>query len=470
MLTLTEDIPLTRPSFKLDTSRLRSFREESFLTQRKVAQQANTILEKFNQIANKNKFKSDEDLLDSYERSYQRIEQTGNTSKKMATALAQVFKTTVKILQGGAPEAEGYSSVVAQVEQQLREQKKLGSNLALQRALTQYDCMHEFAEDISVAIEMAQIGQNSSEIARLTELTGWSEAQLQQLGSVNGHWLLITTLRGSPENKIVLGIEAVLSEIQETFKEWITGQCSDVRITMHRSIPWYHVDIDDPLIPKWDLKFSFVRFKPEASGLKFVKPTWLDQFCLEEDLKKWAFSKANFLTDFEGNKTPNDVRRLMFRVRERDVSGVYQRIAYSKGYLEELPEERFQIFKADGHSHSCVINYLNSDCLLQSLAPYLTICPLEYWSIRADDRHIAISLCIPYRWLLANKNHVCCNGIQYIIDLVEETSPSIYHTVPWRDSSVANVCSLLEKRMLEKFDDIEHQDLLQFLSLPVSSS
>jgi transcriptional regulator with XRE-family HTH domain len=207
---------LARPSFKLDTSRLRSLREDSSLTQREVAQQANIILKKFDKIAGKNKLKSNEDLLDSYERSYQRIEQKGNTSKKIADALAQVFKTTVKILQGGAPEAEDYSSVVARIEQQLREQKKLGSNLALQHALTQHvktydnpieedDCIREFSINISKQIEIAQIGQNSSEIARLVELTGWSEAQLQKQG-IDGHWLLLAKIHVSPETKIVLGI------------------------------------------------------------------------------------------------------------------------------------------------------------------------------------------------------------------------------------------------------------------------
>jgi hypothetical protein len=70
--------------------------------------------------------------------------------------------------------------------------------------------------------------------------------------------------------------------------------------------------------------------------------------------------------------------------------------------------------------------------------------------------------------LRENLELVYCNGIKYSIDLVEETSPGIYKSAPWRDDSVANVCSLLEKSVFEKHNDIDHKDTLKFLSLPVS--
>jgi hypothetical protein len=271
------------------------------LTQREVARQANTILKKFDQAAREKKFKSYEDILNNYERSYQRLEQKGDTSKKMAAALAQVFKTTVEILQGGAPEAEDSFSLIDRIEQQLREQKKLGSNLALQHALVQHvetysettnedDCMRDFAEDIGTQIEVAQIGQNPSEIARLAKLTGWSADQLQQPGGVHGHWLLLTMVYGSRETEIVLGASVVMHKIRETVEKYMKWARSDIRITLRRLLPWFHVEITDPCIPARRLKFSFVRCRPEVSGLKWVNPTWRDQFLLEEPLEKWAFS------------------------------------------------------------------------------------------------------------------------------------------------------------------------------------
>jgi hypothetical protein len=72
--------------------------------------------------------------------------------------------------------------------------------------------------------------------------------------------------------------------------------------------------------------------------------------------------------------------------------------------------------------------------------------------------------------LRENLELVYCNGIKYSIDLVEETSPGIYKSAPWRDDSVSEIVSLLEKRLFEKIDDIESQSKLQFVTLPILSS
>ena len=194
---------LARPTFKIDQNRLRSLREESQLTQLTVAKQAHGILKKSAQTA-------DATILSSY----QRIERTGKTSKATAAALVKVFETTLEILQG-AEIPEDSADFVSRIERQLREQKALGSNLALRDALTQHlktydrpieedDCMREFAQDIGMQIEIAQIGQNSSEMVRLAELTGWSETQLQKPGGVHGHWLLLTSMpiRLTPKDTI----------------------------------------------------------------------------------------------------------------------------------------------------------------------------------------------------------------------------------------------------------------------------
>ena len=456
---------MARPTFKIDPNRLRSLREESQLTQLKVAKQAHAILDKSLQTAN-------ETILSSY----QRIERTGKTSKAMAAALAKVFETTVEILQGGGV-PEDSADVVSRIEQQLLEQKKSGNNLALVHAFTQHvktydrpigedDCMREFAHDISTQIEAAQIGQHSSEIARLAELTGWTEVQLQQSGGAHGHWLLLTSINGSRETEIVLGTSEVMYRIRETFEKWVKWRESDGDISLDRSLPWFHVEIAHPRFPLRRCKFSFVRCRPEVSGLKWVNPTWRDEFWLEEPLREWAFSKANFFTGFDGKVMPDNVRRLKFRVLERDGQGAFQRVAYSKGNLEDLPKESLQNFKADGNSH-CVVIDLLANCLARSLAPYLTAYPAECWTIRTGTCHIAILLDIPIRLLRANSELVYSNGIKYSIDLVEETSSGVYRSAPWRDSSVADVSSLLEKEMLEKLDGIDHDDALQFFSLPV---
>lgn len=456
---------MTRPSFKIDPKRLRSLREELPLTQREVAKRVHALLGKSAQT-------TDATLVTTY----QRIERTGDTSKARAVALAKVLDTTVEILQGGDV-PEDSADFVSRIEQQIREQKESGNNPTLLLALGQHiktydspidedDCMRDFAEDIGVQIEVAQIGQNSIEIERLAKLTGWSEELLQQPGGVHGHWLLLTTDHGSRETEIVLSVFAVLSRIQETFEKWTNWHESDIRITLRRSLPWFHVDIVHPRITKMHCKFSFVRCRPEVSGLKWVNPTWRDQLPLKYLLNDWA-SKANFFTDFEGKNRPDDVRQLRLRVRERDAKGVFHRVAYSKGNLEELPEEVLQNFKAEGNSHFIVTNWLASG-LARSLAPLLTAYPRECWSIWSGTCQISILLELPYRLLRTNNGPINSGGIRYSIDLVEETSPGVYRPAPWRDSSVADVTRLLEERVFENRDHIDGEETLQFLSLPDS--
>ena len=65
-----------------------------------MAQQVHGILGKATQPA-------DETIRNTY----QRIERTGKTSKAMAAALAQVFETTVEILQGGDVPEDSISEV-----------------------------------------------------------------------------------------------------------------------------------------------------------------------------------------------------------------------------------------------------------------------------------------------------------------------------------------------------------------------
>lgn len=460
---------MTRPTFKIDRKRLLGMRNESGLTQLEIATRVHQLL--ISTIA-------DTTAPATLVTTYQRIERTGNTSKKRALALAQVLGTTVEILQGGdVPEDSG--DFVSRIEQQIRKQKASGSP-ALERALIQHiqtyaspidddDYMRDFAEDIGVQIEVAQIGQNSNEIKRLAELTGWPETELRQPGGVHGHWLLLNTMRESRETEIVLGVNAVIRRIQETTKKWCTWHESDVRITMRRSLPWYHVDVAHPRIPALRCNFSFVRCQPEASGLKWVNPHWRDQFWLEEPLAEWAFSIANLFTDFNGQNRPDDIRHLRFRVRERGPKDAYERVAYSKGNLEELSEEVFQNRRKEGSSHELVMNRLAYG-LAPSLAPLLTAYPRDCWTIRAGACHIAILLKLPYRLWHANNDPINFDGIRYSIDLVAESSPGIYQPAPWRDSSVAEVTRFLEERVFEKHDDIDGEEALLFLSLPDKAS
>ncbi len=457
---------MARPTFKIDPKRLLCMRKELHLTQQEVAIRAHQFLSTTKDYPTTNA---------TLVTTYQRIEKTGNTSKKRAVALAKVLMTTVEILQGDDV-PEDSEDFVSRVLQHICEQKASGNNPALERALGQHiqaygnhndidECMRDFAECIGEQIEVAQIGQNSNEIERLAELTGWPETQLRQPGGVHGHWLLLNTVQGSRETEIVLGVSAVIRQIQETVEESGNWHESDVRITFRRSLPWYHLEIVHPRISALRCNFSFVRCQPEVSGLKWVNPHWRDQLWLEKPLEEWAFSTANLFTDFDGKNRPNDIRQLRFRVRERGAKGAHQRVAYSRVHLDELPEEVFQNFKKNGICHELVIKRLAAG-LAQSLAPLLTTYPRDCWTIRAGACHIAILLDLPYRLWHANNDPINCDGIRYRIDLVEESSPGTYQPAPWRDSSVAEVTRLLEERAFEKHDDMDGEEALLFLSLP----
>ena len=382
---------VARPTFKIDPKRLLCMRKELHLTQLEVAKKVYQFL------GTTNGYKpTDETLVTTY----QRIEKTGNTSKKRAVALAKVLETTVEILQGGDI-PEDSADFVSRILQHIREQKAAGNNPALERALGQHiqaygnhtdddECIRDFAKDIGAQIEVAQIGQNSNEIKRLAELTGWPETQLRQPGGVHGHWLLLNTVQGSCETEIVLGVNVVIRRIKEIFEGSGNWRESDVRITFRRSLPWYHLEIVHPRIPTLHCNFSFVRCQPEVSGLKWINPHWRDQFWLEKPLEEWAFSTANLFTDFDGKNRPNDIRQLRFRVRERGAKDADQRVAYSRGHLDELPDEVFQNFKKEGTSHELVINRLAAG-LAQSLAPLLNTYPRDCRRAFKSDQLCALN-------------------------------------------------------------------------------
>lgn len=462
MLSFMEGIILARPSFKIDPVRLRGLREESKLTQLQVANEVHILL-------GKRKGADDHIILNVY----QRIEHTGKTSKKTAHAIAQVLDVSVQILQGeGAPEDS--ADIISQIRRQLQEQRDSAKNQTLLDALKKYastddslldedTILNEYAIEIAKQIEVTQIGQDSNEIARLVELTGWSKAQLQELGGIDGHWLLLTRSRVSHETEVVQGISNVMARIYESFNEMPDiFHHGDARITISKSLPWFHVEVTPSRYDRITCKFSFVRCKANVDGLKWVNPTWRDEFMLDY-LKDWAFRNTNFFTDVDGKNYPEDLRRLRLQVVERNIKSGIRQVAYSKGHLEELPENVLQNFKTEGNSHSLVTSWLTSG-FAQGLAPRLHSFPRECWEICANTRKISIYLDIPVKLWLTNKELV--SGNKFTINLVEETSPGIYRPVPWQENSVKEVVSALEREIFKKYDEIDHEYVLQFNDLP----
>lgn len=455
---------MARPSFKIDPTRLRSLREESNLTQLQVAKKVHCLLKK--------KDDTDEQVILNV---YQRIEHTGKTSKKTAHAIAQAFNVSVEMLQGNATPEEP-EAIISKIKRQLLEQRDSANNHTLLEALKKHFAEYEpqldeeymfreFAEDIAKQIEAIQIGHDADEIARLMAITGWSERQLKELGAIDGYWLLLERSRVAHETVLARGMSEVMYKIQDSFaKNHLYLHRGDISITFVRSLPWIHIEITHPTQSLLNCKFSFVRCKPNANGFKWVNPTWRDMYWLD-NLKDWAFRHATFLTDFDGNHYPRDVCNLRFEIQEINRTNRTRRIAHSKGRLEELPEEVFKRFKAEGDSHHLVIGWLTSG-FAESLAPYLSKFPSEYWEIRKGDGQISIHLEIPYRLMRTYKEQTY--DIRYIIKLVEEVSVGKYRSVPWPDSSVEEVSSKLKERAFKTDDD--PAEVLRFIDLPQDDS
>lgn len=455
---------MARPSFKIDPTRLRSLREESNLTQFQVAKKVHCLLEK--------KDDADEQVILNV---YQRIERTGSTSKKTAHAIAQLFDVSVEILQGNATPEEP-EAIISQIRRQLQEQRDSANNPALLEALKNHfaeyeqqldeeDMLRDFAGDIARQIEATQIGHDSDEIERLVAVTGWSEVQLQELGTIDGHWLLLERSQVAYQTVLARGMSEVMYKIEDSFNNNHRNlHQGDTSITFVRSLPWMHIEITHPRHSRLNCKFSFVRCKPNANGFKWINPTWRDEYWLDS-LKDWAFRNISFLTDFDGNHYPRDVYNLRFGIQEINHKKRTRRIAYSTGFLEELPEDVFKRFKAEGESHFIVIDWLASG-VADSLAPHLRMLPPECWQIGTGNGQIFIHLDIPYRLMHAYKEQFY--DISYSIKLVEEVTAGKYRAVPWPNSCVERVISKFKERLFTEYDNPVNS--LQFNDLPYDVS
>ena len=179
------------------------------------------------------------------------------------------------------------------------------------------------------------------------------------------------------------------------------------------------------------MHIDFVRCHPDAKGLCWLPASWRDEFLLYDDFSRWAYSAANFVTDFEGKQSPLNLQQLRLIVTEhveavKDGSYVHsQRKMVISGHLDEIPESTKEDFKREGFVHNLFVNHLIAD-LLPALMPHLSEYPAECWKISADN-NIFISLTPP-----RNSGKAFPDKLQYYITLVEEISPNEFVRAPWR--------------------------------------
>jgi transcriptional regulator with XRE-family HTH domain len=449
MLLNEQEGNMGRPEFIIDHLRLRELREEAGKTQRQVAIELNAKLGKKN--------RSTEATL---VRSYQRNELKGNISKERAKALAEILGVTVEVLQGkGVPEPFDYIAGIASF---LRERFSAGADEALLEALERSaktripsdQSIQYLAEDIGERIEAAQLGRNPSELAALAKLTGLPESELLRPANVQGHWMVIANGLGIHSTEFVRGASRLAWHVQDIVRDCLDFHGSDGSIRMFRDEPWFRLEILRNAFPNDIIRIDFVRCTTsDGTGIRWSRSSWRDRSVFEDSFRSWAYSAANFVTDFDGRQSPvGDVRRLRLLITEHDVgdAGAIHptgRMLVS-GNLDEISEQLLESCRLEKSTHALVQNWLTCD-LKRSLAPYLAQHPRKCWNVSSGG---AVAIGLEEHRAGKGRIHDCHFGPKYRIELVEEVGPNEFAHVPWRGKDVELLKGDIEK-MLNDLDD-----------------
>lgn len=460
---VTECITLARPTFKISPNRLKELRDAENLTQLELARRVHARI-------GKNTKSSDATLVSDY----QRIERTGRTSRKTAAALAEVLGTTAEILVGDRP-PEAPEDFIDQVKRQLVSQLESSMNQALkqryEQAVEAGDDLDYVARGIAARIEAAQIGSAKDTLIELSELTGWSLEQLQKQAYVHGYWFLQTAVHGRSTTQVVLGAKEIRWQVSETIAKWERSDSPSWAIRLTKSLPWYHIEFQHPNRPLLTYRFNFVRCQPNTEGLKWRNPTWTDQYWLEEPLNDWAFSAANFVTDFDGETWPRDIRNLRLLVIAADTRKTIQKkFAYIAIDLDEHLEDVLQRHTQTGEAHHFMSSWLLNE-LWGGIAPHLMACSLNDWAVSSSEGsvQVALSYRAPYELM---KRRLATPGFlpdRFGIALVEETAEHSYRRAPWSGSSIKGFEDELMKRMARGCEHVEMERALSFKELPEST-
>lgn len=375
---------------------------------------------------------------------YQRIERFGKTSQSMAAALAAALGTSVAVLQGEAPLDEG-AQFISRLEQHLAEQIAAQSNSLLIEHLARHGdaSPRELAVEFAVQVEAAMFDERVEELEYLSRLTGWTVEQLMEPVVVHGHWLLISRPSLSVA-EVVVGVGEVIWHIKQAAEKHANFRESDTSISLLEALPRMHVVVQHPRVPSLRRKFSFMRCLPSPSGLKWINPSWRDRLQLDDGLRDWAYTAANFVTDFEGKVRPGDVRRLRLKVNEFDTaSRAWRQVALIRGNLDELPAWSLENFRKEGTSHQVALSWIVGDGS-REIAALLAEWPLDCWKISPSLSAIGIDLDAPVRDVISRGQEL---GPRYAIHLVEESPDGQIHPVPWRTASVQETCKDLKRRL-----------------------
>lgn len=457
-----------RQKFTIDGKRLKSLREEKGKTQLIMARELHAKLGM--------KTNSSDALLRT---SYQRNERTGNITRQRANALAEILGVELRILQGEKPSDGDQQDIeipdswayLQQIEQTIHAVLAKGENQPLQQALQQtlaetsftsgsanenrQDAISYLAEDIAARIEAVQLVRDKNEIAALSTLTGLLEKELLRPANAEGLWFVNIYHREHQSNgfnarsEITQRANWAIGIIREYVEELQRQHpCSDESIRLTQDGFWYRIEIRNPRFRR-TVRIDLVRCLPDAKGLRWVKPSWRDEYLIRAPLNDWARANFNFVYDFDGKQSPSgDIRQLRLRVTEynQSVSRPTGNMVIS-GHLGEISDERVTSSRDEAHLHWLAQNWL-TDELKCALAPFLTDYPRECWSLHG----LTIDL---DEGQSKNRKRPLLErylGPKYHIELVEQIGEDKFVPVPWREKDR----EALKKSIQEMLNDPNH--------------
>lgn len=445
-----------RPSFKIDANLLRDLRERYGLTQYQVAEKIGTHVV-----------------------TYQNIESSGKTSRKTAEKLSELFEISVEQLQQGIdyPDTADY---LKEIENSIKDALKHGNNAALEQAVQEIlantrnmsgspdenrnDAIRYLARDVATRIESVQLVRNKKEISNLIDLTGLSEADLLRPTSVEGLWFINVCQSWQHEpntqpeefnsdTKLVQGAGWAIGSIRDAVKESLIfrDHCSDESVQLQQNGFWYQIEIKHPW-SRQKIRIDLVRCQPDTKGLRWVKPSWRDEYLIRDPLQYWAKTNFNFVTDFDGKHSPSgDIRNLRLLLTEFEQNSNFAHYPTGRmvisGNLGEINDEWLDSCKTQGHAHLVVQNWLTND-LKHSLAPLLADYPRECWSVRGliidlnENRSKERKRPVLERYF----------GKKYSIVLVEQVGENEFEPVPWREQDEKKMEESIQKMLTDQND------------------
>lgn len=406
-----------RTSIQLIPSRLRGLREEKGLSQREVGE-----------ALARQSLRSAGSSLETLTHGYQRIERSGRTSPKTASALAQLLGVTVAVLEGkDCPEPADYKARMLAL---LKAQLEQGGNSKLESALrrevesgsNEEEALEWLADNVGLRIEAAQLARNPDELAELAELTGLPHEKILEPAYVEGHWLVAISVHGHFGTEIVRGTAGALRQIHDAVGDRLDHFGSDGVIRMRRDGRWYRLEIEQASSRR-PMRIDFVRCQPTADGLRWLPPSWDEEWWIDEGLREWAYGAANFVSGLDGIQHPNDATRLRLLVIV--FTGDSTIDARQTAISAEIPNDVMSRFAREASTHALALNWLGGE-LHEFLGPRLSEHPKRRWTIAENGSSIDISF-----WPLPTANDIP-HGLRYRIQLVEAAAGGQFSSVPWR--------------------------------------